>query len=74
VNAKRRTAENTKPLSVEERKVSVADLEKKAMAKAKRRMRLIDFREPTAKERVFGESLEGLADKAPARHRSQKAA
>jgi hypothetical protein len=74
VNAKRQTAENTKPLSVKERKAIVAKLEKKATGKAKRGMRLIDFREPTARERAFGESLEGLADKARARHRSPKAA
>jgi len=74
VNAKRQTAENTKPLSVEERKVIVARCAGTATGKAKKGMRLIDFRAPTAKERAFAESLEELADKARARHRSRKAA
>ena len=74
VNAKRQTAENTKPLSVAERKALVAEATKTATGKAKRGMRLIDFREPTPAERAFGQSLDGLADKVRARHRARKAA
>jgi len=74
VNAKRQNAENTKPLSVAERKALVEKCAETATGKAKRGMRLIDFREPTSKERAFGQSLDGLADKVRARHRLQKVA
>jgi hypothetical protein len=58
VNAKRQTAEKTKPLSVEERKAIVANLAKTATGKAKRGLALIDFREPTPDERAIGAALE----------------
>jgi hypothetical protein len=74
MNARRQTAENTKPLSVAERKALIAKVAKSASPKAKKGLAMIDFRDPTPKERAIAESLEGRADEALARHRGRKAA
>ena len=74
MNRERQTAENTKPLSVEERKALVAEVAKTASPKVKRGLAMIDFRDPTPEERAIAESLQGLADKALARRRARKAA
>jgi hypothetical protein len=74
MNRERQTAENTKPLPVEERKALVAEVAKTASPKVKRGLAMIDFRDPTPEERAIGESLQGLADKALARRRARKAA
>jgi hypothetical protein len=73
MDSERKTAANAKPLSTEERKARVAEMAKTANPKVKRGLTLIDFREPTPKERAIGKSLEGLAEKALARRRSKAA-
>jgi hypothetical protein len=78
MNAKRQTAENAKPLSIEERRALVAELSKTASPKVKRGLAMIDFREPTPKEREWlektGKSLIPLARQALARNRQGRAA
>lgn len=61
------TATTAKPLSLAERKASVARIAKTAPAKVRAGIKLIDFREPTARERSFGLSLEDAARRALAR-------
>ena len=51
------TATTAKPLPLAERKARVAEIAKTATGKAKRGMKLIDFRPPTARERAFAETL-----------------
>jgi hypothetical protein len=68
----RQNAQNTKPLSVDERKALVAEVAKIAPEKAKRGIALIDFREPNERERAFAETLVGRGTLA--RRRSQMAA
>jgi hypothetical protein len=74
MDRERQTAENTKPLSVAERKALVADVAKTATPKVKRGLAMVDFREPSPKERAIADSLDGRAEKARARNRTKKAA
>jgi hypothetical protein len=74
MNAKRRGAENTKSLSVEERRARVADAAKTATGKAKKGMKFIECRLPSPDERALGESLDEMAKRVLARNRRQKAA
>lgn len=69
----RQTASTAKPLSLAERKASVARIAKTAPAKARAGIKLIDFREPTARERAFAETLVPLARRALARNARQAA-
>jgi hypothetical protein len=54
----RKNSTNAKPLSQAERKAFVEGLKKTATGKTRRGLDLIDFREPTAKERAFANQLE----------------
>lgn len=63
----RRTAQTAKPLSLAERKASVAKIAATAPAKVRKGIKLIDFREPTAEERAFAETLAPRAREALAR-------
>ena len=78
MNAKRQTAENAKPLSMNERRRLVAELSKTASPKVKKGLAMIDFRELTPKEKAWakkvGDSLEGRAKEALARNRQRRAA
>jgi len=74
MNRERQTAENTKPLSTAERKALVAEMAKTASPRARRGLAMIDFREPTPKERAIGDSLVESARRARARNRESKAA
>lgn len=66
----RPTTHTAKPLPLAERKALVASVAKNATGKAKAGMPLIDFREPTAKERAFAKTLVPKASKALARRKA----
>jgi hypothetical protein len=53
----RHTATTAKPLPVAARKARVAKIAQNAPAKVRAGIKLIDFREPTAREREIGEAL-----------------
>ena len=65
----RQNAMQTKPLSIAERKALVAKVAKTATGKALKGMALIDFREPTARERAYAETLAPRARQKLARRR-----
>lgn len=64
-----KTAMNTEPLPEVARQSLVAEVEKTASGKARSGLALIDFREPTAKERAFAETLVPRARELLARRR-----
>ena len=67
------TAMTAKPLSLAERKASVARIAATAPAKVRAGIALIDFREPTARERAFAETLVPAARRALARGHAKAA-
>ena len=69
----RQTALTAKPLPLAARKALVAEVAKTASPKVRRGLKLIDFREPTAKERAFAETLVPAARRALARRHAQAA-
>jgi hypothetical protein len=74
MNARRRTAENRKPLSKAEREALVMEVAKRASPKVKRGLAMLDFREPTSEERTVANSLVERGKQALARNRARKAA
>ncbi len=62
------TAKSAKPLPLAERKARVAALVKKGILTEKQ-AKLIDFREPAARERAHAETLVPAARRALARHK-----
>lgn len=70
----RATAKTAKPLSLAERKASVAKIAAGAPAKVREGIKLIDFREPTPKERAYAETLVPRARAALARGAKNAAA
>lgn len=69
----RQTATTAKPLPVAERKARVAKIAATATGKAKTGMKLIDFREPTAAERAYAETLVPRARRALAKRHAKAA-
>jgi len=69
---RRENAQTAKPLSLAERKASVAAIAAKAAGKAKTGMELIDFREPSEKERAIAEKLASKARQVLARGARRK--
>jgi hypothetical protein len=78
MNRERQTAANAKPLSMEKRRALVEEVAKTANPKVKRGLALVDFREPTPKEKAWaekvGESLAEKGSKSLARARQRRAA
>jgi len=74
MSRQRKTAEKTKSLSLEERKALVAEWAKTATGDAKEGAELIDFRDPSPKERAYAETLVERGRKALARNRQRHAA
>jgi hypothetical protein len=64
----RQTATTAQPLSLAARKASVASIAQTATGKAKAGIALIDFREPTAREKALAETLVPAAKRALSRH------
>jgi hypothetical protein len=73
MNAKRETAES-RALPLEERKALVAKWVETATGDAKEGAELIDFRDPSPKERAFAETLVERGRQALARARQRQAA
>lgn len=70
---RRQTAQTAQPLSPGRRKALVAEIAKTASPKVRRGLKLIDFREPTERERAHAETLGALARRALARGAKQAA-
>ena len=68
---RRQTAQTAQPLSPGGRKALVAEIAKTASPKVRRGLKLIDFREPTERERAHAETLGALARRALARGAKQ---
>jgi hypothetical protein len=68
----RQTATTAKPLSLAEAKAGLARLVKEGKVSAKG-AKLIDFREPTERERAYAETLMPMARRALARNAKQAA-